>query len=89
MISSTEYLRDGSLKANELAAFVPEGWHLYYLIVNLKGQCHKIFDFWFFHETVSPKRLSIPLRPSQIFSKIRGDIRGSRCTTGVADTGGK
>jgi hypothetical protein len=55
---------------------------------HLKGQCHEIFDFWFFHESVSPKNLSIPLRPFRIFSKIRGDIRGSRCTTGVNDTGG-
>ncbi len=29
----------------------------------------------------------VPLRPFQIFSKIRGDIRGLRCTTGV--DGGK
>ncbi len=43
----------------------------------------------FFHESVSPKHLSIPVRPFRIFSKIRGDIRGSRCTTGVNDTGGK
>jgi hypothetical protein len=43
----------------------------------------------FFHESVSPKHLSIPLRPFQIFSKIRGNIRGSRCTTSVVDTGGK
>jgi hypothetical protein len=26
----------------------------------LKGQCHEIFDFRFFHESVSPKSLSIP-----------------------------
>jgi hypothetical protein len=32
---------------------------------------------------------SIPLRPFQIFSKIRGDIRNSMCTTGINDTGGK
>jgi hypothetical protein len=43
----------------------------------------------FFHESVSPKHVSIPLRPFRIFSKIRGDIRGSRCTTGVIDAGGK
>jgi hypothetical protein len=54
----------------------------------LKGQCHEIFDFRFFHGSVSPKHLSIPLRPFQIFSKIRGDIRGSRYITGVNDTGG-
>jgi hypothetical protein len=29
----------------------------------LKGQCHDIFDFRFFHESVSPKSLSIPLGP--------------------------
>jgi hypothetical protein len=41
----------------------------------LKGQCHEIFCFWFFHESVSPKALSIPLGPFRIFSKIREDIR--------------
>jgi hypothetical protein len=56
---------------------------------HLKGQFHEIFDFWFFHESVSPKHLGIPLRPFRIFSKIRGDIRGSRCSTGVFNTGGK
>jgi hypothetical protein len=34
----------------------------------LKGQCHEIFDFRFFHESVSPKPLSLPLGPFQIFS---------------------
>ena len=43
----------------------------------------------FFHESVFPQPQSIPLRPFQIFSKIRGDIRKSRCTTGINDTGGK
>ncbi len=38
---------------------------------------------------VSPKHLSISWWPFRIFSKIRRDIRGSRCTTGVVDTGGK
>jgi hypothetical protein len=33
--------------------------------------------------------LSIPLGPFRIFSKIRGDIRSSMCTTGVVDTSGK
>ncbi len=55
----------------------------------LKGQCHEIFCFWFFHESVSPKPLSIPLGPFRIFSKIRGDIRSSRLNTGVNDAGGK
>jgi hypothetical protein len=37
----------------------------------------------FFHESVSPKPLNILLGPFRIFSKIRGDIRGSRLTTGI------
>jgi hypothetical protein len=43
----------------------------------------------FFHESPSPKPLIITLGSFRIFSKIRGDIRKSRCTTGVNDTGGK
>ncbi len=39
--------------------------------------------------SVSHKPLSIPLGPFKKFSKICGDIRSSRCTTGVDDTGGK
>jgi hypothetical protein len=54
----------------------------------LKVQCHEIFDFWLFHESVSPKPLGIPLWPYRFFSKICVDIRSSRCTTGVIDTGG-
>jgi hypothetical protein len=43
----------------------------------------------FFHESYSPQPQSIPLGPFRIFSKIRGDIRSSRLTTGVVDTSGK
>ena len=42
----------------------------------------------FFHESVSPKPVSIPLGPFRFFSKIRVNIRSSTCTTGVVDTGG-
>ncbi len=42
-----------------------------------------------FHESVSPQPQSIPLRPFQIFSKIREGIRSSGFATGVNDTGGK
>jgi hypothetical protein len=31
----------------------------------------------------------IPAGPFRFFSKIREDIRSSRCTTGISDTGGK
>jgi hypothetical protein len=53
----------------------------------LKGTVSRDFCFWFFfHESVSPQPQSIPLRPFKIFSKIPGDIRESRCTTGINDT---
>jgi hypothetical protein len=55
----------------------------------LKGECHEIFCFWFFYESVSPQPQSIPLGPFRIFSKIRGVIRKSRCTTGVNDSGSR
>jgi hypothetical protein len=55
----------------------------------LKGQCHEIFASGSFHESVSPQPQSIPLRPFQFFSKIRGDIHSSRFATSVNDTGGK
>jgi hypothetical protein len=43
----------------------------------------------FFTNQFPPLPQSIPLGPFQIFSKIRGDIRKSRCTTGINDAGGK
>ncbi len=49
----------------------------------------RFFASGFFHESVSPKPLSIPLGPFPIFSKLLGDIRSSRLTTGISDTGGK
>jgi hypothetical protein len=39
-------------------------------VTPIKGQCHEIFNLIFFHELVSPKPLSIPLRPFPIFLKI-------------------
>jgi hypothetical protein len=57
---------------------------------NLKGQCHKIFCFRFFScESSSSKPLKITVGSFQIFSKIRGDIHMSRCTTGSNNTSGK
>ncbi len=46
----------------------------------LKGQGHEFFASGFFHESVSPKPLSILLGPFWIFSEIRGDICSSRLT---------
>jgi hypothetical protein len=53
----------------------------------------RFFASGFFHKSVFHRPLIIPLGVFQIFSKIRGDIRGdirsSRSTTGVNDTDGK
>jgi hypothetical protein len=49
----------------------------------------RFFASEFFHESVSSQPQSILFRPFRIFSKIRGDIRESRCTTGINNTGGK
>jgi hypothetical protein len=43
----------------------------------------------FFMNQFPPPPQSIPLRLFKNFSKIRGDIRESKCTTGINDTGGK
>jgi hypothetical protein len=43
----------------------------------------------FFMNQFPPPPQSIPIRPFRILSKIRGDIREARCTTGINDTGGK
>jgi hypothetical protein len=53
-----------------------------------KGVCHEIFDFRFFHESVSSRPLSIPLGPFRIFTKILGDILNFVFTS-VKDTGDK
>ncbi len=62
-------------------------------------KCHNIFvyrfkgtvphDFWLqvFHESISPKPLSIPFGRFQIFPKICRDT--CRWTTSIIDTGGK
>jgi hypothetical protein len=55
----------------------------------LRDSVTRFFASSFFHESPSPKPLIITLESFRIFSKIRGDIRKSRCTTSVNDTGGK
>ncbi len=49
----------------------------------------RFFASGFFNESVSRQPQSIPLGPFGIFSKIRGDFRSSRLTTGVVDVGDK
>ncbi len=47
-----------------------------YRKIILKGSLTRDFQYQiFFHKSVSPRPLSIPLGPFRIFSKIRGDIR--------------
>jgi hypothetical protein len=48
-----------------------------------------LFCFRFFHESSSPKPLKITLGSFCIFLENRGDIRKSRCNTGINDTCGK
>ncbi len=43
----------------------------------------------FFKNQFPPPAPEYPIRTVSNFSKIRGDIRKSRCTTGINDTGGK
>jgi hypothetical protein len=55
----------------------------------IKGTVSRDFLLLVFFMNQFPlKSLSIPIGPFRIFSKIRGDIRSSRLTTGVNDTGG-
>ncbi len=54
-----------------------------------KGTVSQDFLLLVFFESISPQPKSIPLRPFRIFSKIRGDICKSRCTTGINDASGK
>ncbi len=58
-------------------------------IWTLKGVCHEIFSFNFFHNSVFPGSLSIPLGPFQIFSKIREDIGEWMFVTGINYTSDK
>ncbi len=57
----------------------------------LKGTVSRDFRLLVFFMNQFPPSpwASIPLGLFQNFSKILGDIRCSRCTTGVVDTGGK
>ncbi len=57
--------------------------------IDLKGQCHEIFNLWFFSWISFFQATEHTIRAVSNFSKIRGDIRFSRFTTGVVDTGGK
>jgi hypothetical protein len=61
-------------------------WNLHNIYLN--DSATRFFASGFFHESSSPKPLKITVGSFRIFSKIRGDIRKSRCTTGINDIGG-
>ncbi len=48
----------------------------------LKGQCHEIFRVWFFSWISFPQAPEYTIRAVSNFSKICGNIRSSRLTTG-------
>jgi hypothetical protein len=56
---------------------------------SVKGTVSQDFLLQVFYESSSPKPLKITLGSLQILSKIRGDIRKSRCATGINYTSGK
>ncbi len=72
-------------KVSILHLFVASKTHKF-ATLNLKRQCHEIFDFRFSTWIIFSQA---PLEPFQSFSKICGDVHSSRCTTGVVDTAGK
>jgi hypothetical protein len=73
-------LRQCSEKLNKIQSFLSP-----IVQIGLKGQCYKIFRIRLFHESSSPNPLKITLGSFRIFSKIRGDIRKSRCTIRIND----
>jgi hypothetical protein len=81
---------DGNFFSAVTSERVPSSFDLHLMCSSVKGTVSRDFRLLvFFHESVSPKPLSIPLGPHRIFLKIGGDIQSSRCTTGIVDTGGK
>ncbi len=60
-----------------------------YYWVSLKGQCHENFDFMFFSWISFTQALESPIGALSNFLKTHRDIRSSRCTTGVIETGSK
>ncbi len=62
--------------------FTKLGWEF-------KGTVSRDFLLLVFSWISFPQPQSIPLKPFRFFSKIRWDIRNSRCTTGINDTGVK
>jgi hypothetical protein len=54
----------------------------------LEGQCHEIFDFKFFHESVSPQAPAYPIRAVLNFFRKFSEIFAAQGAP-TLDTGGK
>jgi hypothetical protein len=52
----------------------------------LKGQCHEIFNLWFFHQSTPPRALTHRLKPFCIWLRIRQENRHYSSFLGVNDT---
>ncbi len=64
-------------------------WFINFQTALLKGVWHEIFDFRFFHESVSPGPPSIPLGPFWIFFENTRRDTGDKLFSAVNDTGEK
>ncbi len=53
----------------------------------LKGQCHEIFEYRFFHQNTSPGPIRDVLGPFRILANFCGVIRNFNRLPGVQDTG--
>jgi hypothetical protein len=60
-----------------------------FFLLALKRQCHEIHRQVVLMNQYLPSPWVSHLGRFRIFSKIRGDVHSSRCTTGVVGTGGK
>ncbi len=67
--------------------WIPQCMHHKTGFVLKRDSVTRFFSSGFFHESPFPKPLKKKFRSFKIFSKIRWDIRESRCTNGVNDTG--
>jgi hypothetical protein len=47
---------------------------IYIPVLNLKGQCHEIFDLWFFRQSIIPRPQMNTLKYFRILFRIRWEI---------------
>ncbi len=89
-IPPAEWMEQCSLLNCPAHQYICHPHHSILLIGFLKGVLHEIFDCrFFFHKTVSPWPLSMPLGSFRFFLKICGDNREWMLFSGVNDTSDK